>query len=88
VTRDIIIIIIIIMPHYISLPNTGKRTIHTETCQDVCSTTLEHIQAKRVQLDNEHQYKHAAKLVKTVHEVKVTILWNQHVQTDRTIPKK
>ena len=30
-----------------------------------------------VKLDIEHQYKHAATLVETIHEGKVTILWNQ-----------
>jgi hypothetical protein len=38
-------------------------------------------------LDNEHWYKHVLKSVETSHKGKVTILWNQQVQTDRTIPK-
>jgi hypothetical protein len=40
---------------------------------------------KRVKLDNEHWYDHVPKSIETSHEVKVTILWNQHVQTDTTI---
>jgi hypothetical protein len=40
-----------------------------------------------VKLDNEHHYKHAAKLVETIRDGKVTILRNQRVQTDRTILK-
>jgi len=39
-----------------------------------------------VKLDNRHWYNHAPKSVETSHEGKVTILWNQQVQTDRTIP--
>jgi hypothetical protein len=40
-----------------------------------------------VKLDSEHQYKHAVKLVEKIREVKVTIVWNQRVQTDRIVPK-
>jgi hypothetical protein len=39
-----------------------------------------------VQLDKKHWYKHVTKSVETSQEGKVTILWNQQVQTDRTIP--
>jgi hypothetical protein len=39
-----------------------------------------------VKLDNERWYEHVPKLVATSPEGKVTISWNQHVQTDRTIP--
>jgi len=39
-----------------------------------------------VQLDKKHWYEHVPKSGKTSQEGKVTILWNQQVQTDRTIP--
>jgi len=39
-----------------------------------------------VKLDNEHWYQHAPQSVHTGHSGKVTILWNQQVQTDQTIP--
>jgi hypothetical protein len=39
-----------------------------------------------VQLDKKHWYKHVPKSVVTNQGGKVTILWNQQVQTDRTIP--
>ena len=39
-----------------------------------------------VQLDKKHWYKHVPKSVETSKGGKVTILWNQQVQTDRTIP--
>ena len=38
-----------------------------------------------VKLDNERWYGYVPKPVETDHEGKVTILWNQQVQTDRTI---
>jgi hypothetical protein len=38
-----------------------------------------------VQLDKKHWYKHVPKSVETNQGGKVTILWNQQVQTDRTI---
>jgi hypothetical protein len=39
-----------------------------------------------VQLDKKHWYEHVPKSVETSKGGKVTILWNQQVQTDRTIP--
>jgi len=38
------------------------------------------------QFDKKHWYEHVPKSVETSHGGKVTILWNQQVQTDRTIP--
>ena len=40
---------------------------------------------KRVKLDKKHWYEHVPKSVETSQGGKVTILWNQQVQTDRTI---
>ena len=40
----------------------------------------------RVQLDKKYWYEHLPKSVETIQGGKVTILWNQQVQTDRTIP--
>jgi hypothetical protein len=37
-------------------------------------------------MDKKHWYKHVQKSVETKQGGKVTILWNQQVQTDRTIP--
>ena len=39
-----------------------------------------------VQLDKKHWYGHVLKSVETSQEGKVIILWNQQIQTDRTIP--
>ena len=39
-----------------------------------------------VQLDKNRWYEHVPKSVETSKGGKVTILWNQQVQTDRTIP--
>jgi len=38
-----------------------------------------------VQLDKKHWYEHVSKLVETCQGDKVTILWNQQIQTNRTI---
>jgi hypothetical protein len=37
-------------------------------------------------LDKKHWYEHVPKSVETGQESNVTILWNQQVQTGRTIP--
>ena len=39
-----------------------------------------------VQLDKKHCYEHVPKSVETSQGGKVNILWNQQIQTDRTIP--
>jgi hypothetical protein len=39
-----------------------------------------------VKLDKKHRYEHVPKSTETSQGGKVTILWNQQVQTDRTIP--
>jgi hypothetical protein len=39
-----------------------------------------------IKLDSDLWYEHVPKSVETSQEGKVTILWNQQVQTDRTIP--
>jgi len=39
-----------------------------------------------VQMDKKHWYEHVPKSVQTSQGGKVTILWNQQMQTDRTIP--
>jgi len=39
-----------------------------------------------VQLDKKHWYEHVPKSVEPIQGSKITILWNQRVQTDRTIP--
>jgi len=68
------------------MPNTGKEQyikIHDRVCAqlhfNICKET-------EVQLDKKHWYEHVPKSVQTSQGGKVTILWNQQVQTDRTIP--
>jgi len=46
---------------------------------DICKET-------GVQLDTKHWYEHVPKSIETRQGGKVTILWNQQIQTDRTIP--
>jgi len=52
----------------------------------VCTTTLQHMQGNRGTIGQNHRYEHVPKSVETSQGGKVTILWNQQVQTDRTIP--
>jgi hypothetical protein len=44
------------------------------------------MQEVEVKLDNEHCYKLVPRLSDASRGVKITILWDQQVQTDRTIP--
>ena len=39
-----------------------------------------------VQLDKKHRYGHVPKSVETSQGGKVAMLWNEQIQTDRTIP--
>ena len=48
--------------------------IHFNICKEI-----------RVQLDKKHWYEHVPKSIVTNQGGKVTILWNEQVQTDRTI---
>ena len=54
---------------------TVSAKLHFNLCKEI-----------RVKLDNKHRYDHVTKSVKTSHEGKVTLLWKQQVQTNRTIP--
>jgi transposase len=68
------------------MPNTGKRTVYKRHVR-VCAQLHFNIRKEtRVQLDKKHWYEHVLKSVQTSQGGKVTILWNQQVQTDRTIP--
>jgi hypothetical protein len=49
--------------------------LHFNTCKETA-----------VQLDKKHRYEHVPKSVETSQGGKVAILWNEQVQTDRTIP--
>jgi enolase len=44
------------------------------------------MQGNRSKIGQKHWYEHVPESVETSQEGKVTILWNQQVQTDRTIP--
>jgi hypothetical protein len=66
--------------------NTGKRQyikwhdrVSAQLHFNICKET-------GVQLDKKHWYEHVPKSVETNQGGKVTLLWNQQVQTDRTIP--
>jgi hypothetical protein len=70
------------------MPNTSKRTIYCIRRHDRVSAQLHFNICKEivVQLDKKHWYEHVPKSVEINQGWKVTILWNQQVQTDRTIP--
>jgi len=54
---------------------------------DVCAQLHFYIcKETGVQVDKKHWYEHVPKSVETSQGGKVTILWNQQVQTDRNIP--
>ena len=68
------------------MPNTGKRTVHKKTRYSVCTTTLQHMQGNSGTIAQKHWCEHVPKSVETSQGSKVTVLWNQQIQTDRTIP--
>jgi hypothetical protein len=62
---------------YVKRHDRVSEQIHFNICQEIW-----------VQLDKKHWYEHVPKAVVTPQRGKVTILWNQQVQTDRTTPIK
>ena len=60
---------------YVKRHDKVSAQIHFNICKEIW-----------VQLDKKHWYEHVPKSVVTNQGGKVTILWNQQVQTDRTIP--
>ena len=64
-------------PHHISMLSAGKKTIHRDMIR-VCDQHHFNICKEiGVKLNNEHWYFHLPKPVKTSHECKITVLWNQ-----------
>jgi len=71
--------------HHISLHNAGKRTIHEgDMLESVLNDTLTYARNSG-KLDSENWHEWVSHLVETSFEGKGTILWNQQVQTNRTI---
>jgi hypothetical protein len=60
---------------YIKRHDRVSAQLHFNTCKET-----------GVQLDKKHWYEHVTKSVETSQGGKITILWNQQVHTDRTIP--
>jgi len=68
------------------MPCTGKRIVH-KIHDRVCAQLHFNISKETgVQLDKQHLYEHVPKSVEISQGGRVTILWNQQVQTDRTTP--
>jgi hypothetical protein len=70
------------------MSKTGKRTVYSIKRHDRVGAQLHFNICKEtgVQLDAKHWYEHAPKPLETSRGGKATILWNQQIQTDRTIP--
>ena len=69
-----------------SMTYTGKRTVHKKHDRVCAQIHFNICKETGVQLDKKHRYEYVPKSVETSKGGKVTILWNQKVQTDRTIP--
>jgi hypothetical protein len=69
-------------PHYVSMPSTGKRII-----QETWQCVQLHFNIRKETGKTKDQWcEHLPKWVETSQDGWLTILWNQQVQTDRTIP--
>jgi hypothetical protein len=68
------------------MPSTGKGTVVKRHGRVSAQMHFNIYKEIGVQLDKKHWYEHVTKSVVTTQGGKVTILWNQQVQTDRTIP--
>ena len=51
----------------------------------MCTAALQHMQGNSGTVGQKQWYEHVPKSVETSQGGKVTILWNQHIQTDRTV---
>jgi len=71
----IIIIIILAKEQYIKRYDTVCAQLHFNICKETGG-----------QLDKKHWYEHVPKSVETGQGGNLNTLWNQQVQTDRTIP--
>ena len=73
--------------HTISACAISAKEQHVKRHDGVCAQLHFNIcKNTRVKLDNKHWYDHVPKSVETSQESKVTILWNQQVRTNRTLP--
>jgi len=68
------------------VPNNGKKTVHKKHDRVCAQLHVNICKETAVQLDKKHRYEHVPKSVKTSQAGMVTILWNQKIQTARTIP--
>jgi len=83
-----IIIIIIIINHIIPACPILAKQQHIKRSDNACAQLRFNIcKELGIKLDNEHWYDRVPKSIETSHEGKVTILWNQKMQTDRTSHK-
>jgi len=82
-----VIIIIIIINHIISACPTLAKEKYIKRHDRVCAQLHFNVcKETGVKLDTNHWHEHVPKSVETGQGGNVTVLWNQQVQTDRTIP--
>jgi hypothetical protein len=73
--------------HTISACPVLTKEQYIQTHDRVCAELHFNLCTERgVKLNNKHQYDHVPKSVETSHDGNVTVLWNQEVHTNRTIP--
>ena len=68
------------------MPYWQKKSTQKDMIGCVPNYTSTYARKQGVQLDKKHWNEHVPKSVETSKGGKVTILWNQQVQSDRTIP--
>jgi len=68
------------------MPNAGERTVHKRHDKFCAQLHFNICKETGVQMDKKHWYEHVAESMERSQGCKVTILWNQQVQTDRTNP--
>ena len=67
------------------MPNIGKKQYIQRQGRACAEQHFNICKEIGVKLDNKHWYDHVQKSAKICHENKVTIFWNQQVQTNRSI---
>ena len=71
------------MEHHIAARQILTKEQYIHRHNSVCARLHFNIRKEiEVKLDNKHWYDHVPKSVGKSHEGKVTVLWNQQVQTD------
>jgi hypothetical protein len=60
-------------PHYVSVPNIGKRTVYKATLETECGLNYVHFSLRKetgVKSEKEHPYEHVSKPADTSHKIR------------------